>query len=125
MGVAMFVIVALAYAGGVAAAAVLGRRIVAALVRRRAADVDHRRSIMRMGVAGGLVALVPALLLGVVIGATLGGAYGVSAAGSAAVATSASIVGIGLGVFAVVAVILSGSVALGAWVGDRIGHGGE
>lgn len=122
MGVAMFVVVALAYAGGIAASAVLGRRIIAAVVRRRAATPEHRRSIVRMGVAGGLVALMPALLLGVVIGATLGSAYGVNTAGLIALGTSATVVGIGLGVFAVVAVILSGSVALGAWIGDRLGR---
>lgn len=117
MGLAMFVVVALAYVAGIGAAMVLARRMIASFVRRRSADPEQRRWIVRMGIAGGIVALVPALLLGIVIGATLGGAYGVSTAGSIALGTSATIVGIGLGVFAVVAAILTGSVALGAWIG--------
>ena len=121
MGVATFVMVALAYMGGVSAAFVLGRRILAAMTRRRAANPDHRRSIARMALAGGLVALLPALLLGTVVGGTLGSLYGVSASAATAFGTTAAILGIGLGVFAVVAVIMSAAVALGAWIGDRLG----
>ena len=119
MNVAMFISVGLGYIGGVAAALFLGRRIVAVVLRGGRFEAAQRRSIVRMAVAGGLVALVPALLLGTLVGATLGGAY----AGAVSNPGGGVLAGTAVGMFAVVGLIMCVAVAIGAYVGRFIARG--
>lgn len=119
MNVAMFISVGLGYIGGVAAALFLGRRIVAVVLRAGQFQAAQRRSIVRMAVAGGLVALVPALLLGTLVGATLGGAY----AGAVSNPGGGVLAGTAVGMFAVVGLIMCVAVAIGAYFGRFIARG--
>ena len=109
MTFAPFLAVSIACAGAIACAVFFGQRFVASLVRARALDPGQRRTVAKGAVAFGLVALGPAFLLGPVVGGTLGAAYGP--------------LGIALGTFAVVALLLCASVAAGAHAG-RIMAGG-
>ena len=94
-----------------AAAFVLGRAIVSAVARRRTLDAGQRRTLVKTAGAFGLVALAPALLIGIVVGGTLGAAYGEG--------------GVALGTFAVVALVLCAAVAAGAWVGRLLADRGK
>ena len=113
----MYLAVGVGYLAGVIAAFVLGRRVLAYLVRR-AASLAERRMIVRVGAAGGLVALLPALFLGTVIGGTLGGVVGDRLAPSSAGAA----MGLAIGQFAVVCVTVVAAVALGGACGQFIGR---
>lgn len=112
----MYVAVALGYVAGVAAAFVLGRRVVV-LAARGIQDPEHRRTIVRGGVAGGIIALVPALLLGAVIAGTLGSSIGERLAPSRAGIAAA----LAIGEFAVVCFTITVATAAGAMLGNLVG----
>jgi len=111
MNLALFAAVAIACVGGAVAAFVLGNRAIAAILRRGALDAGQRATVVKSAAAFGLVAVVPAVLLGIVVGGTLGGAHGA--------------VGVALGTFALVALLISVSVAAGAWVGRLLADRAE
>ena len=114
----MYAAVAVGYMGGVMAAFLLGRRMLAWMVRR-APSFDTRRLIVRGGIAGGLVALLPALLLGTVVGGTLGGSLGERLAPSGAGAAAA----LAFSQFAIAGVTIVAFVGLGAVAGSLVGRG--
>jgi hypothetical protein len=113
----MYFAVGVGYLAGLLASFVLGRRLLAFFVRR-AANVDHRRRIVRMGVGAGLVALLPALLLGTVIGGTLGSSMGEHLAPSGAGAAA----GLAIGQFAITCFTIVVAVALGGALAQRLPH---
>ena len=115
----MYLAAAAGYLGGVMAAFILGRRLLALMVRR-ARDVEHRRSIVRTGAGAGLAALVPALLLGTLISGLFGGAMGDRLAPSGAGAAAA----LAIGQFAVVCATLVAAVAVGGGLGHLFGKRG-
>ena len=114
----MYVAAALGYIAGVAAAFVLSRRVLV-LMARRIADPAHRRTIVRGGIAGALVGLVPALLLGTVIAGTFGGSIGERLAPSRAGIAAA----LAIGEFAVVCFTITVATALGGALGRLVGQG--
>jgi hypothetical protein len=114
----MYLAVGVGYLAGVMASFILGRRLLASFVRR-AAGLEHRRSIVRMGAGAGLVALVPALLLGTVIGGTLGGPVGERLAPSGAGAAA----GLAIGQFAITCLTIVAAVAIGGALGNVFGRG--
>ena len=103
MNVALFVAVAIACTGGIVAAFLVGRSVVAAIARRTRLSPEQRRTVLKSAGAFGLVALGPAVLLGVVVGGTLGARYGE--------------MGVAMGTFAVVAALLCSCGAAGACLG--------
>lgn len=120
MNVAMFASVGLGYVGGLLAAFVLARYLVAAALRGAAFDAAQRRTVIKLAAAGGLVALLPALLVGTVVGGTLGGAYGEILAKGTFAEASGVVLGIAAGMFVVVTLILCVAVLAGAYVGRFI-----
>lgn len=122
MNVAMFASVGLGYVGGIVATFVMARFIVAAALRGAAFDAAQRRTVVKLAAAGGLVALLPALLVGTVVGGTLGGAYGEIIARGTVAEASGVVLGIAVGMFAAVALIMCTAVLAGAYVGRFIAN---
>jgi hypothetical protein len=114
----MYVAVGVGYAAGVMASFLLGRRLLAFFIRG-ATSLEHRRSIVRWGAGAGLVALVPALLLGTVIGGTFGGSMGERLAPSGAGAAA----GLAIGQFAITCLTIVAAVAIGGALGNVFGKG--
>ena len=114
----MYLAVGVGYLGGVLASFILGRRLLALFVRK-ASSLDHRRHIVRAGIAAGLVALVPALLLGTVIGGTFGGSVGERLAPSSTGAAA----GLAIGQFAITGLTIVAAVAIGGALGNVFGKG--
>ena len=106
MNLALFAAVGIACVGGALAAAALGRRIIFALLRTRRFDTGQRVTVIKAAGAFGLVALLPAVLLGIVVGGTLGVAYGEA--------------GVALGTFALVSILITVPMAAGAWIGRML-----
>jgi hypothetical protein len=102
----------------VVAAFILGRRVLALMVRR-VAGTGHRRMIVRCGAAGGFIALLPALLLGTVLGGVFGMAFGERLAPSGAGAAAA----LAIAQFAFGCTIIVAAVALGGALGNLLGRG--
>jgi hypothetical protein len=117
MTLAAFLSAGLGYVAGLVAAFYLARPTVRSVMRDPAFSPGQRRTVARVALAGGLVALVPALLLGTVVGATLGGFSGAALADSSGASESGVVFGIAAGVFAVVVPIVWISAAMGAWLG--------
>jgi hypothetical protein len=113
MGLILFVGVGLGFLAAIVAATFLARRILATMM---AGEPARRRTMLKGAAAGAVIAFFPALLLGTVIGATLGGTYGGALAAQAR--DSGALAGVMLGVFAVAAPLLLGSI----WLGARIGR---
>lgn len=117
MTLAAFLGAGVGYVAALVAAFYLSRPTVRAAMRDPAFTPGQRRTVAKVALAGGLVALVPALLLGAVVGATLGGYSGAALADASGASASGAVFGIAAGVFAVVVTIVWISVALGAWLG--------
>jgi len=115
MGLILFFGVGIGIFGAVVATVFIGRRLVAGMMPKQPVGLAHRRTIIRGALAGAVIAFVPSLLLGIVIGGTLGGTYGSALAANAR--DSGALAGVALGVFAVATILLSASVAAGAWLG--------
>ena len=123
MAFILFVGAALGFIAAIIATAYLARRMLAAMMPKGAEAAEQRRIVRKGAMAGAVIGLGPALLLGTVIGATLGGTYGAALAQGAR--DSGALAGVALGVFAVAAIVLTACVALGAWVGRRIATAGS
>ena len=115
MGFILFFGVGIGYFAAVVSTVFIGRRLVAAMMPKQPVGLADRRTIIRGALAGAVIAFVPSLLLGIVIGGTLGGTYGSALAANAR--DSGALAGVALGVFAVATILLSASVAAGAWLG--------
>ncbi len=103
----------LGLAGGVALSYVGGRLLLQRLVGG-STDV---LPIARLALAGGVVALVPALLLSFVVGGTLGGAWGQYLFEHFGLPMSGVPAGLALGIALVFAGVLLGGAAGGALIG--------
>lgn len=113
----MFLSVGFGFFAGLAAVFVVARRIVAAFLRKGPMAGPQRKLVLKMAAAGGFVALLPALILGIVVGATLGGVYGETLLGARGVGGLGLVAGIALGTFAVVALVLVLAITAGAYIG--------
>ena len=113
----MFFSVGVGFFAGLAAAFVVARRIVAAFLRKAPVAVSQRIFVLKMAAAGGFVALLPSLILGIVVGATLGGVYGQTLAGGTRAGSLGLVAGVALGTFTVVVLVLCLAIALGACLG--------
>lgn len=112
----MYLAAGLGYLAGVGAAVILSRRLLV-LIGRPAANHQQRRLIARVGIAGGLVALIPAFLLGTVIGGTFGRVIGERLAPSGAGAAA----GLAIGLFAVACLTITLFAAVGGALGRLVG----
>jgi hypothetical protein len=86
----------------------------------------HSYFLVRLALAGTLVALLPALLLSIVVGGTLGEAWGERALGRLGFAASGAPIGLAVGVALVFALLLMAGAASGivlgkAWIRYRGG----
>ncbi|MGZ5036477.1 MAG: hypothetical protein ACXWHB_02595 [Usitatibacter sp.] len=122
MNLAAFLSVGLGYVSGVAAALILGRRIVRGILGGFPFAAEQRRIVVRAAAAGAFIAFLPALLLGIVIGATLGGAYFQAAFTHVedGAGDSGLVLGITLGMFAMVVLIMCLAIAAGGYIGRFI-----
>src|SRR5687768_6995816 len=113
----MFLSVGFGFFAGLAAVFVVTRRIVGAFLRGASVAASQRALVVKMAAAGGFIALLPALILGVVVGATLGGVYGQTLFDARGIGSLGLVTGVALGTFAVVALVLGLSITAGAYVG--------
>jgi hypothetical protein len=120
VSIAMFFGAGFGYVGGVVASLFIGRRIVGVILRSAPFDREKRRTIVRAAAAGGFIALLPALVVGTVVGGTLGGAYGEFFSSSIGGGSAVVVLGIALGMFAVVALIMCIAIGVGAYVGRLV-----
>ena len=109
----MPIAVALGYLGGIALTCFLGR----ALVIRFGGRIAFGNNIGMLGVAGGMVALVPAFFLGTVVGGNLGGAYGEAISSSLGLGSAGVPIGLALGLIIVTTLVASCGVLIGAGIG--------
>ena len=116
----MPIAMAVGYIGGVALSYFCGRAIVFR-VGARTAFRDLKSSLIGiMGVAGGLIALLPALFLATVVGGNLGGAYGEVIFSSLGFGMAGVPLGLALGLCLVTTVVTSAGVLLGAAIGKLL-----
>ncbi|MDX1375799.1 MAG: hypothetical protein R3357_09575 [Burkholderiales bacterium] len=113
MAGASWVASAVGLVGGVALMIAVAR----AAVPRMIMGTKDRIVLVRLALAGTLVALLPALALSLVVGATLGGAWGRQVLAPFGLAASGAPLGLALGV----ALVFAGVVLAGTVVGILLG----
>jgi hypothetical protein len=102
--------------GGVA----LAYAVAKPAVPRMIAGAKDRLLLARLGLAGTLIALLPALFLSLVVGATLGGAWGRQILAPYGLAASGAPIGLALGVALVFAGVVLGGTAAGIVLGKVV-----
>ena len=112
----MPIAIALGYVGGIALTYLCGRAVVV----RFGGRIAFRDKIGMLGVAGGMLALGPALFFATVVGGNLGGAYGETVSAFLGLGSVGVPIGLGLGLIAVTTVVATCGVILGAGIGRLI-----
>jgi len=108
------VIPLIGYSAGVIGGYLLSKWIV----RRLSSDSFQPRLVVWVGVAGGLVALLPAFFLSTVVGGTLGGGYGEVLGQAFGLGKVGVLVGIPVGL----AIVLTTLIAVGVLGGTMLGR---
>lgn len=113
-GSASWISSALGLIGGVALMYLAAK----ATVPRMITGARDRRLLLRLALAGTLVALLPALFLSLVVGATLGGAWGRQLLAPYGLGASGAPLGLALGI----ALVFAGVVLCGTMAGILLGR---
>jgi hypothetical protein len=105
---------------GYSAGAVGGYLLSKRIIRRLSSDSYRPRLVVWFGVAGGLVALLPAFFLSVVVGGALGGGYGEVVGQTFGLGGIGVLIGIPVGSAVVLAALITVGVLAGTVLGRLI-----
>jgi hypothetical protein len=110
------VLACIGYSAGAVGGYLLSKRII----RRLSSDSFKPRLVVWFGVAGGVVALLPAFFLSVVVGGTLGGSYGEVVGQTFGLGRIGVLIGIPVGSAVVLAALITVGVLAGTVLGRLI-----